>query len=69
MLDVMIRLGERVFQSKDVKGAVCSGDLELDSRARGVNLYGAGSRLLDVREMALLWVGVAALAGRDHNRR
>jgi hypothetical protein len=34
MLEVMIRLGERVFQSKDVRGAVCSGDFEFDRRAR-----------------------------------
>jgi len=37
ILDVMIRLGERLFQSKDVSGAVCSGDFELDSNARGVS--------------------------------
>lgn len=35
MLDVMIKLGETVFQSSEVIGAVCSGDLELDRRARG----------------------------------
>lgn len=38
MLDVMIRLGESVFQSREVRGAVCSGDLEFDNRARGVSL-------------------------------
>ena len=37
MLEVMIKLGERVFQSSDVSGAVCSGDFELDSNARGVS--------------------------------
>ena len=37
MLDVIIRLGETVFQSKEVRGAVCSGDLELERRARGVS--------------------------------
>lgn len=37
ILEVMIRLGERVFQSRDVRGAVCSGDLELESNAKGVS--------------------------------
>lgn len=37
ILEVMIRLGERLFQSKDVSGAVCSGDFELESNARGVS--------------------------------
>lgn len=36
--DVMMRDGETVFQSSDVSGAVCSGVLELDSRASGVSL-------------------------------
>ena len=35
MLDVMIRLGDTTFQSREVIGAVCSGDLEFDSSARG----------------------------------
>ena len=37
MLEVIIRLGDKVFQSSEVRGAVCSGDLELESRARGVS--------------------------------
>jgi hypothetical protein len=44
MLEVMIRLGEIVFQSRDVIGAVCSGDFELDSKASGESLEVAGSR-------------------------
>ena len=36
MLDVIIKLGESVFQSSDVKGAVCSGDFEFERSARGV---------------------------------
>ena len=40
MLEVMIRLGERVFQSSDVSGAVCSGDFEFESKARGVSFCG-----------------------------
>ena len=35
--DVMIREGETTFQSKDVMGAVCSGDFEFDRSARGMS--------------------------------
>src|SRR6266516_1743464 len=38
MLDVIIRLGETVFQSSEVKGAVCSGVFELERSASGVSL-------------------------------
>jgi hypothetical protein len=38
MLEVIIRLGDIVFQSRDVIGAVCSGDFELESNARGESL-------------------------------
>src|SRR5277367_6701442 len=38
MLDVIISDGETVFQSSDVRGAVCSGVLELDNNANGVSL-------------------------------
>jgi hypothetical protein len=44
MLEVMIRLGETVFQSREVNGAVCSGVFEFDSRARGVSLLAGTSR-------------------------
>ena len=44
MLDVIMRLGETVFQSSDVKGAVCSGVLEFDSKANGVSLLAGRSR-------------------------
>ena len=37
MLDVMMRLGDRLFQSREVSGAVCSGDFEFERRARGVS--------------------------------
>ena len=37
MLEVMIKLGDRVFQSSDVRGAVCSGDFEFERSASGVN--------------------------------
>lgn len=36
--DVMMRDGETVFQSSEVRGAVCSGVLELERRASGVSL-------------------------------
>ncbi len=38
MLEVMIKLGDIVFQSKDVIGAVCSGDFEFESNASGESL-------------------------------
>lgn len=38
MLDVMMRLGDTVFQSRDVNGAVCSGVFEFESNANGVSL-------------------------------
>ena len=53
MLEVMIRLGERLFQSKEVRGAVCSGDFELESNARGVSFWGGNKELLDERVIEL----------------
>lgn len=46
MLEVMMRLGEMVFQSREVIGAVCSGDLELESNANGESLVVGVSREL-----------------------
>lgn len=37
ILLVIINFGLRVFQSSDVKGAVCSGVFELERRASGVS--------------------------------
>lgn len=53
MLEVIMRLGETVFQSREVNGAVCSGVFEFDSRARGVSLLAGLSRppWLDERVM------------------
>jgi hypothetical protein len=66
MLEVMIKLGETVFQSSDVKGAVWSGVFELESRASGVSLAIGMSLVLPVIE--LLWDdGVSD--GRDHSRK
>lgn len=70
ILDVMMSLGESVFQSREVRGAVCSGDFELERRARGVSFCGAGSLVftLDDLEMVLL-TGVELCCGSDHNLR
>lgn len=35
MLDVIISFGDKVFQSSEVNGAVCSGVFEFERRARG----------------------------------
>lgn len=66
MLDVMMRLGDTLFQSSDVSGAVWSGVLELESRARGVSFAMEGSRA--VREVAPSEAACMS-AGRDHSRR
>ena len=65
MLEVMMRLGETVFQSRDVRGAVWSGVFELESNANGVSLVpGSPARRV------MLLPGVAADSeGRDHKRR
>jgi len=39
ILEVMIRLGETTFQSREVIGAVCSGDLELERSANGESFW------------------------------
>ena len=54
--DVMMSFGDKVFQSSDVKGAVCSGVLLLESSARGCSLYGAGSRKFEVALRLILLV-------------
>ena len=40
ILDVIMRLGDSVFQSREVRGAVCSGDFEFESSANACN-FGA----------------------------
>lgn len=42
ILDVMIRLGDKLFQSREVSGAVCSGDFEFERSASGVSFWGGG---------------------------
>ena len=63
-----MRLGDNVFQSSEVKGAVCSGDFELERRASGVSFCGNASLLLDIRVMELLALELE-LEGSDHSRR
>jgi hypothetical protein len=65
MLEVIIRLGETTFQSSEVIGAVCSGDFELESNARGESFCNGWS--LDFRVMVLL--AYAWSCGRDQRRR
>ena len=65
----MMRLGETVFQSSDVRGAVCSGVFELDSRAKGVSLLGGKSRWADDRVTLFPGEDIGVSDGRDHSLR
>lgn len=66
MLEVMIKLGETVFQSSEVSGAVWSGVFELDKSARGVSFVVTTSRFRPVMELP----GVEGVSeGRDHSLR
>lgn len=65
MLDVMMRLGETLFQSREVMGAVCSGDLEFERSARGES-FCSGCSLR--RLIELDWYCEES-AGNDHNRK
>jgi hypothetical protein len=64
---VMIRLGETVFQSRDVRGAVWSGVFEFDSSAKGVSfVIEDASRPPRV----ILLLGLACVSeGSDQSRR
>ena len=53
ILDVMIKLGDRLFQSREVSGAVCSGDFEFERRASGVSFWGGGWALFEERFIEL----------------
>lgn len=66
ILEVIMRLGEIIFQSSDVIGAVCSGDLELDKRANGDSLAGAwpGDGPVIEFDVCIIWE-----LGKDHRRR
>lgn len=68
ILEVMMRLGETVFQSREVSGAVWSGVLEFDKSASGVSLVvGASARLLRLVIELPGFDGVSE--GRDHSLR
>lgn len=66
MLEVIIKLGETVFQSNDVRGAVWSGVLELDNSANGVSfVMGAPRADLFILFECAGWPSV----GKDQRRR
>ena len=70
MLEVMMSLGDRVFQSSEVNGAVCSGVFEFESSARGSNLAGGTSLVFASEDLLILlvtWAGCEL--GSDHNLR
>lgn len=54
MLDVMMSLGDIVFQSSEVSGAVCSGVFEFERRASGVNLGNWGSRVFTEEDLVMV---------------
>lgn len=68
MLDVIIRLGETIFQSNEVIGAVCSGVFELERRARG-DSFCTGLGLLRLMELLPWCCGAEDSDGKDHSRK
>jgi hypothetical protein len=67
---MMMSFGDIVFQSSEVRGAVCSGVLELERSASGVSLGSWGSRVLtDEERVIVLLIVLPDAGGRDHNRR
>jgi len=67
VLEVMIRLGETMFQSNDVNGAVWSGVFEFDSKASGVSFV-IGGPSADLLVIELEWSACGS-EGRDQSRR
>lgn len=70
MLEVMMSFGDRVFQSSEVSGAVCSGVLELERSAKGCNFCVPGSRVLTEADLLMelvTWDGW--LEGKDQSLR
>jgi hypothetical protein len=66
ILLVMIKLGDTVFQSREVRGAVWSGVLELERRAKGVSFVTgaeAPGRFIEFE------YDEGASEGRDQSRR
>lgn len=64
--EVMISDGWTTFQSRDVIGAVCSGDLEFDKRAKGDSFCGGGDFEFGGRLIELDWYPCWSF-GNDHN--
>jgi len=70
ILEVMMSFGESVFQSSEVSGAVCSGVLELDRRARGRSFCVAGSLVLAEADLLMLLLArFGCDEGSDQRRR
>lgn len=69
MLDVIMRLGETAFQSREVIGAVCSGDLELERRASGESFCVAWPLTLFERPRVFVLYGLWWSVGKDQRRR
>lgn len=70
MLLVMMSFGDNVFQSRDVKGAVCSGVLEFESNAKGVSFCGGGSRVFTDDDREIVFEAIdPELPGNDHSRK
>lgn len=65
-----MRLGETVFQSSEVNGAVCSGVFELDNSANGVSLLAGRSRpWFEDRVIELPGTAPGVSDGRDQSLR
>ncbi len=68
MDEVMIKEGWTTFQSSDVIGAVCSGDLEFDSSAKGESFCNGGDLAFAGRVTEFDWYEGWSL-GKDQSRR
>jgi hypothetical protein len=61
ILLVIMSFGESVFQSRDVRGAVCSGVFEFESRASGVSFGGVCSRWLTLEDRVMVFEAVGVV--------
>jgi hypothetical protein len=70
ILLVMMSFGDNVFQSNEVRGAVCSGVFEFDRRAKGVSFGVGGSRWFTLEERVMVLVTTGPVdCGSDQRRR